>query len=320
MNRGTCRPGRPNIRQRESGVALVIVLWIVALVTITAGTFSALARTEHLQARNLLDSARARAAAEAGLHRAVYELRNPDMTTRWLADGRPYAFPFDQAVVQVEMIDERGKIDLNVADDITLLNFLTAHGLEEADAVRISDAVLDWRDEDDLVRPNGAELDDYLAAGRGYGPADGPFLSVEEFQQVLGVDFQLFQRLRPALTVHSRRRLPEAAFAPFEALLALPGMTPDLARQFIEDRELMDPSAGDLLQLPTGEAAVARGIGSTYSIRAMARLPNGTWDQIEAVIRLNRGRAVKAFSTLEWTEGVPYTYGQNTDNGDQQAL
>jgi general secretion pathway protein K len=45
------------------------------------------------------------------------------------------------------------------------------------------DAILDWRDEDDLHLVNGAEDPDYKAAGLPYGAKDGPFDSLEELQQ-----------------------------------------------------------------------------------------------------------------------------------------
>ena len=297
----------------QSGVALIIVLWVLALVTITAGTFSALARTEHWQARYALDSARARAAAEAGLHRAVYELRNPDEASRWIGDGRVYSFALRDMQVDVAITDERGKIDINVVDANTLLNLFIGQGLDEQMAGNLASAVMDWRDEDDLLTPGGAEAAEYEAAGLGYTPSNGPFVSVAEFQQVLGVSYELFQKLRPALTVYSRRRSPEAAFAPYEALLSLPGMTPDMAMQFVQDRQVAADTGGEI-RLPTGEAVLARGFGSTYSIRARAILPNGTWDQIQAVVRISRGNTGKPFATLEWREGAAAQEQAENDN------
>ena len=100
---------------RERGIALIVVLWMLVLLTVIIGTFAVLARTESLQARFLFDTTDARYAAEAGLHRAVVELRNPDLETRWVADGRPYAFEFGGAEVEVRITDETGLIDINAA-------------------------------------------------------------------------------------------------------------------------------------------------------------------------------------------------------------
>ena len=86
---------------RQGGIALIVVLWMLVLLTVVIGTFSVLARTESLQSRFLFDTTDARYAAEAGIHRAVVELRNPDLETRWVADGRPYLFEFGGAEIEV---------------------------------------------------------------------------------------------------------------------------------------------------------------------------------------------------------------------------
>ncbi|MDP0995430.1 hypothetical protein, partial [Klebsiella pneumoniae] len=85
------------------GVALIMVLWILVLLTLTVGVYSVLARTETLLSRFLFDVTEARYAAEAGLHRAVFEMRNPDYETRWVTDGRAYYMEFVNAVVEMQI-------------------------------------------------------------------------------------------------------------------------------------------------------------------------------------------------------------------------
>src|ERR1700734_2942027 len=104
------------MRNAQRGVALILVIWVMALMAVLLGSFTLMARTEKIEARHMFDGAQARYGAKAGLDRAVYELRNPDVTTRWVCDGRPYEFDFDKAHVHVEILDESGKIDLNTAD------------------------------------------------------------------------------------------------------------------------------------------------------------------------------------------------------------
>ena len=94
----------------QRGIALVLVLWIAVLITVLLASFSLSARVEALQGRNLLDSTRARYMAEAGLHRAVYELRGNDPATRWVADGREYEIAFEGAKLEIAIRDETGKI------------------------------------------------------------------------------------------------------------------------------------------------------------------------------------------------------------------
>ena len=290
-------------RWGQRGVALILVLWVSVLLTVIVGSFTIVARTESLQARHLLDGTRARYAAEAGLHRAAYELRNPDQETRWIGDGRTYEFQFEGALVEVEMIDESGKIDINAAEEDTLVSLFKSAGIE--DEVRINemvDAVLDFRDPDDVVRLHGAEADEYESAGLPYGPKDGPFETVPEFQQVLGMNWEIYQKIEPAITVYSGRNDVNPAFAPREVLLTLPDMTPDMVDQFIQDRELADPNGGPLL-LPDGSAVVARGGGLTYSIRARATLPNGAISELKATIRIGNGLTGRPFRIVRWRDG-----------------
>ncbi len=66
-----CRP------PRNRGIALVVVLWTLLLLSLIAASFLALTRGEIGVARNAVDNARAEALADAGVHRAVLGLMRP---------------------------------------------------------------------------------------------------------------------------------------------------------------------------------------------------------------------------------------------------
>jgi len=57
--------------------------------------------------------------------------------------------------------------------------------------IDVADAILDWLDEDDEARPNGAELEFYTTLPTPYAPKNGPIDSVEELLLVRGVTPQL---------------------------------------------------------------------------------------------------------------------------------
>src|SRR5690606_22102122 len=119
------------------------------------------------------------------------EMRLPDPTIRWIADGRPYVFQLDEADIEVQITDESGKLDLNIADEMTLVNFLKGKGQEEEQAIALAQAIIDWRDPDDQAQPFGAEDGDYRSAGYPYGAKDAYFDTVAELQQVMGMDYEL---------------------------------------------------------------------------------------------------------------------------------
>ncbi|MEO8672533.1 MAG: type II secretion system protein GspK [Tahibacter sp.] len=289
----------------QSGVAFILVLWVIALISIVLGSFAVIARTENLQARHLFDSVAARYAAEAGIHRAVYELRNPDPLTRWVADGRPYEFLFDGIKISVKLTDDSGKVDMNVADVVLLKALFVSSGIEETKADELADAIIDWRDPDDLVGAHGAESSEYKSAGLKYRPRNAPFETVSEIQQVLGMDYDIYSKIEKAITLYSGRNQPSAGYAPLEVLRALPGMTEDIARTILEQRQALPPgSPPGGLMLPDGTPVVAEGGGLTYSVESRATLPNGASTLLDATIRLGgNGASGKPFVVMRWRDG-----------------
>jgi hypothetical protein len=119
------------MKPNERGVAFILVLWLLALLTILLGSFALISRTEALQARHLFDTTEARYAAEAGVNRAVYQMAIPDPQLRWIPDGRAYELEFERATLAIEVTDESGLIDLNAADTLTLSNLMLSFGLAQ---------------------------------------------------------------------------------------------------------------------------------------------------------------------------------------------
>lgn len=291
--------------RNERGVAFVLVLWVIALMSILLGAFSVIARTENIQARHLFDTTAARYAAEAGMNRAIYELRNPDLMTRWVADGRPYKFAFEGVEVDVKITDDSGKIDINVADAVMLKALFVSSGVEDRRAEELADAIVDWRDPDDLTGPHGAESSEYKSAGLKYEPRNAPFETVSEVQQVLGMDYDVYHKIEKAITLYSGRSQPSAGYAPLEVLRALPGMTEELAQMILQQRQALQPgSPPSGLMLPDGTPVVAEGGGLTYSIESRAKLPNGSSTRLEATIRLGgSGVGGRPYAVLRWRDG-----------------
>ena len=290
-------------RARQKGIALVLVLWILLLVTISTGAYTLTARMDQLEAHTVLSGTQARLAAEAGINLAVLSMRDPDELNRIIPDGRSYFMNFEGLEVEVQVTDERGKLNINNAGDQVFVNLLTANGMDAMDAGLLAAAIADWKDIDDIERADGAEAEAYESAGLAVGPANRPFVMVEELLQVIGMSWDLYTRMSPGLTVYSDANEPDAAYAPVEALMALPDMTADDARNFVQQRHSEESLTGLNLELPNGEVAMARGRGLTYSILAKATLPNGIWDQVEATIRLGGSSDGRPYRVLRWKEG-----------------
>ena len=154
---------RPPMRPVR-GVALLLVLWVLVLFIGLVAAFALAARTEALQGRYLARSTAARYAAEAGVELAAVHLSGPDLARRWVPDGRPNRVEIEGYTVEVRVLDESAKVDLNVATSELLVGLMTAVGADFDRARQIAGAIADFRDADHLLTPEGGGEDPQYAA------------------------------------------------------------------------------------------------------------------------------------------------------------
>ncbi|HET8819302.1 MAG TPA: type II secretion system minor pseudopilin GspK [Xanthomonadaceae bacterium] len=284
----------------QRGAALLLVLWLVAMLAALVGAFAMIAQVEHMQGQVLFRGVVARQAARAGLDYAMTRLGASDPSLAWIPDGRTHAWAYHGALVEVVAVDEQGKVDLNLAGHPLLSRLLEATGSAPEDAGHIAAAILDWRDPDPLTQPaGGAEDPRYAAEGLPYGAKDAPFEDVSELQQVLGVDRALFERVAPYLTVHGGRPHPDAAFAPGPVLTAI-GLD---APQVIALRRAWDPASGQPPPMLPGVGPIVAFGSGTYSIDSRARLRDGRETVLRVVVRAGgSGLPGSTYTPLEWEE------------------
>ncbi len=293
------------------GMALVLVMWVVALLTVMALALTQLQRTEHALTANQLDGARFRAHADAVLNLVALNLMSTPAVTfeeeavLLVPDGQPREFSFDAARLTLTLSNEGSKLDLNAINREQLLTLIEfAQGPESQDELlrdQIADAILDWRDENDLSLLNGAEDADYATAGLPYGAADRPFRSVEELRQVLGVSAALYAGLAPYLKVDHNSASPYAAFeagqtpsggpaavnesyAAAPVLAALHGYSLDDAERLVEERAqglFADETQPEQAQVP-----LDRG-GPVYHLRITQSSLGEQGRRMEAMIRVD---------------------------------
>ena len=277
------------------GAALLLVMWLVALLASLIGAFALSARIERLQERMLSRGAIAGQAARAGLEMALVRVGDPDPRRRWIPDGRPYHWQYAGIPITVQITDEQGKVDINTADPTLLSGLFRAAGVEQDKATRLASALIDWRDADSLTQPQGgAEDPEYAAAGLPYGAKDAPFETVAEAEQVLGMTPAIFAKVAPYLTVYTGRGSPDSAFAASMVLSAMGLDGPAL----VKAREALPANA-------SGGAGFGAGNGGTYSIRSVARLREGRIAAIQGVVRTGgNGAPGSAYTTLDWEEGT----------------
>lgn len=256
-------------RPRTRGFALVIVLWMLAMLAALAMSVAATGRVETQVAATDLASARARALSEAGVHHGIVRLLNQEEPGEVRVDGTPYVAAIAGAEVSVAIQDEGGRVDLNAAPPPALAGLFAAAGLDESQADALAGAVADYRDANDERHLNGAEAGDVAQAGWPHPPKNAPFDTIAELRRVLGMTRDLYDTIAPVITVHSNRSSINPATAPRLALLAVPGVTEETIEALMEARETDFGQAAALVAGQEGAAAGAVG-GPVYAIRAAA--------------------------------------------------
>lgn len=276
------------------GAALVLVLWLTMLLATLIVAFAMTAGVESLQGKVLSKGAAAQEVARAGVEYALVRVAEQNPALQWLPDGRPYRWNYVGNQLEIRIVDETGKVDLNQVDAQFLGSLIRAVGGERESSDRIAAAIIDWRDTDPLTQPNGgAEDPDYAAAGLPYGAKDAPFESVAEVEQVLGMTPELYARLEPSLTLYSGRPQPDPNYAQGPVLVAL-GLNP--AEYEARRRNVLPGVAG--------QALVGGGSG-TYSIDSHVRTTEGREARLRTVVRAGGGPVPgSVYTTLRWEEAA----------------
>jgi general secretion pathway protein K len=278
----------------RGGFVLVAALWLLVALSAVGLDAALRSQAQRLAAGSQLDAARAREAALAGSEYARARLTAAALDhedelraeiarraggTRFVprfsgaAVGDPWREPAElmppgmvlgDAEFLLDASDTGLRLNINTASEDMLRQFF-AHGLriDYAWADRVTQAILDWRDEDDLPRLNGAEREQYVEAGAAVLPPNRPFTDVAELRHVMGMTPALYAAARPFLTATGSGRINVNA-APEPVLLAVPTFTPAVAAELLRRRD-----AG---QFPRSGTELRALLGPIYEAPAGAAL------------------------------------------------
>ena len=264
-------------------MALIVVLWLIVLLSIMAAGHSRNARTDTTLAARQLQSAKARALAEAGINHVILEMLAADSDRKLYTDGSLFRVRIGEDDVIIAIRDASGFVDLNAANAETLDAVLKAGGVTETARIDLLDTILDWRDKDDLSRLNGVEDDDYVASGVAWTSRDGRFESIDELKYLPGMTQALYDRLVPYVTVYSGRGGLNLDYAPPALVAAFTGKEIPTTEPDDADRNTNGPRNG------------------TYHIYASATGSASTVAAIEAVVRISRS-SKSPFTIVDWRE------------------
>ena len=273
----------PLSHHRESGFALMAVLWLVTLLSLIAtGVLSATRVNSKLMA-HLRERALAQAAADAGIYLTIADLLEGRAAASSHPDGAPAYRAFADAELAISVQDESGKVDINAARPEFLYAVCHRSGIPQNACRDFVARIVEWR----AASPDAAP------------PAKNRFRSIVELPLVTKMDDDQFQRLAPLLTVHSGLEMVDLRTAPWDVLLAVPGMTPTNAASLLQQRT---KAGNDRSTQPVGPDGSTT--GRSFSIRAEARMKSGAKVDRTAVVRIT-GNPAAPYWVYSWSAAAP---------------
>jgi len=311
------------MQRRQRGLALILVLWGAALLTIMAASFAFSVRVETTIVSNYMHRAQAQALAEAGVRRAILEMLAPPGPMRWHLNGESHDMRFGEGAVRIAVFPESAKLDLNRSSEALI------HGLfgtlvgeipnfSEEDAARLTEEVDRWRDPEGRTRSaDGGQLNSTTRRRLAQRRVGG-FLSTSELNQIPGMRPEILRAIADSVTVHSQMAKVDAASATRRVLLAIPGLDSQRVDQFLAAREALyqDDDEARRLQsklplelLEAGARHLSRSRISTFTVNARAMMPDGVSATVSAVVRVT-GQRSRPYSILAWSD-MPFDYAND---------
>lgn len=212
-------------RPRRDGAILLTVLVVIALITVSTGSYFKWTFTEHKATRMFGRQTQTRYAAESGvvLLQAMLAEEPEDIDAAGglfdnparmrgilLLDSQAAGLRCRMTMLAPNLDNgEYTGVRFGLENESSRLNLNTILALDNIDeyAARnqlmglpsmtesIADAILDWIDTDSDIRPLGAELTHYAAQTPAYGPQNGPLESLDQLLLVRDITPELLYGL-----------------------------------------------------------------------------------------------------------------------------
>jgi general secretion pathway protein K len=256
-------PSLPRASAKQSGFALVAVIWTLGLITLLGMAVIVGARYRTKTFSNYASVAAAEMAAESAVNLAI-------AAALAATPEQPVNFPLlcrlpggERATITAE--EETGKIDLNTANSAALTRFFTALTGDPSKGTRIAAQIVEFRKPKAQIPPAA-------------GPVEPRFVTVMQLDQLDGMSPRLFRTALRHVTVRSGRPEPDMEAA-----------SPAMLRLLNVERKQRAAKRG----LP---------VGGSVTIRADISASDGTRFIREALVSLE-AQNERPFVIREWRRG-----------------
>jgi len=274
-------PALPYSRARQSGFALVAVIWTLGLITLLGMAVIVGARYRTKTSSNYASVTAAEMAAESAVNLAI-------ATALAATPEQAVNFPLrcrlpggERATITVE--EETGKIDLNTASPTALTRFFTALTGDQSRGTQIAAQIIEFRKPKAQGTPSA-------------GPAGTRFTTIMQLDQIDGMSPRLFRTALRHVTVRSGRPEPDMEAAS-PAMLRLLNVAP---KQTTAKRGMP--------------------VGGSMTIRADISASDGARFIREALVSLEGGNG-RPYVIREWRRGDidPSSARQESPQGAARA-
>lgn len=201
-------------RQKPRGIALIIVMVAIFVLSVLIGGFAYSMKVETKLAMNANQESDLIWLGRSGVEFARWVLVQQTsvpgepydaLNQKWAGgtgtlatSNSPLAgvslenYQIGKGVVSIRIIDNERKFNINQVSDELLQRALTAVGIDAGEIPGISASIIDWIDADDVTRVNGTESDYYESLPTPYLAKNRPMDDLSELLLVRGVMLDMY--------------------------------------------------------------------------------------------------------------------------------
>jgi len=221
-------------QNRQRGAALLLVLWVVALLSVMAATLLLVINRSMKNAQYLLERTQLQALADSTVNKVIWQALSADSTAHPSLDGQPHAIGIIGGSAQAAITDEAGRVDLNAAAPELLKALLQEAG---ADVLQ-SEAIVHGIEQ----KRHGGSSAFAAEAQRASASAPG-LLDVGDLISIGGMTPPLYEQIRAAATVYTRSSAVDVRYAPALVRKALVRAHQADAQSLLQASKTTDDSA-----------------------------------------------------------------------------
>ena len=182
---------RASVNNNRKGLVIIAVLWTVVVLIAIVAVLGRQTRLDMKVCMARMDAVRCKWACRAGVEKAIAvlntdETENDTLLDTWAENAEDFNdVMLERCVLNIRVVDESSKLDINAATKEQLMGL--PYMFEE-----IADAIIDWRDADDIPSGLGVESGYYEGLDFPYRARNGPFRTIRELLMVKDVTEDLF--------------------------------------------------------------------------------------------------------------------------------